>query len=133
MRQKGISAAFISEDGIKDNTFIEVAGKYAEGVYATGPTDTSSNPMAIKAIEAHKKEFGSDPGAFFLNAYAATQALVNAIAKAKSTDYDKIVAALQSEYVDTVLGRITFDKKGDVVGFGNSLFQVQNGKFVEVK
>ena len=133
MRQKGISAAFISEDGIKDNTFIEVAGKYAEGVYATGPTDTSSNPMAIKAIEAHKKEFGSDPGAFFLNAYAATQALVNAIAKAKSTDYNKIVAALQSEYVDTVLGRITFDKKGDVVGFGNSLFQVQNGKFVEVK
>ena len=68
-----------------------------------------------------------------MNAYAAAQALLNAIAKAKSTDYDKIVAALQSEYVDTVLGRITFDKKGDIVGYGNSLFQVQNGKFVVLK
>jgi len=133
MRQKGINIPFISDEGIKDNTFIEVAGKYAEGVYATGPTDTSASPMAIKAIEAHKKEFGSEPGAFYLNGYAAAQVLVNAIAKAKSTDYDKIVAALQSEYVDTVLGRITFDKKGDIVGFGYSLFQVQNGNFVEVK
>jgi len=133
MKEKGINVAFISEDGIKDNTFIEVAGKYAEGVYATGPTDTSANPMANKAIEAHKKEFGSEPGAFFLNAYASAQALLNAIEKAKSTDYDKIVAALQSEYVDTVLGRITFDKKGDIVGYGNSLFQVKNGKFIVLK
>ncbi len=133
MKDKGMNLAFISDDGVKDNTFIEVAGKYAEGVYATGPTDTSSNPLAIKAIEDHKKEFGSEPGAFFLNAYAATQALLNAIAKAKSTDYNKIVAALQSEYVDTPLGHISFDKRGDIVGFGFSVFQVKNGKYVELK
>jgi len=133
MKDKGMNIPFLSDDGVKDNTFIEVAGKYAEGVYATGPTDTSSNPLAIKAIEDHKKEFGSEPGAFFLNAYAATQALLNAIAKAGSTDYNKIVAALQSQYVDTPLGHISFDKRGDIIGFGFSVFQVKNGKYVELK
>jgi len=50
-----MTTVFISDDGVKDDTFIKVSGKYAEGVYATGPRDTSSNPLAIAAIEAHKK------------------------------------------------------------------------------
>jgi len=133
MRDKGMNTPFISDDGVKDNTFIEVAGKYSEGVYATGPTDTSTNPLAIKAIADHKKEFGEEPGAFYLNAYAAAQALFNAIAKAGSTDYNKIVAALKSNYVETPLGRISFDQRGDIIGFGFSVFQVKNGKFVELK
>jgi len=133
MKDKGMNIPFISDDGVKDNTFIEVAGKYAEGVYATGPTDTSTNALAIKAIEEHKKTFGTEPGAFFLNAYAATQALLNAIEKAGSTDYNKIVAALKSNYVDTPLGHISFDQKGDIIGFGFSVYQVKNGVFVELK
>jgi branched-chain amino acid transport system substrate-binding protein len=133
MRDKGITIPFISDDGVKDNTFIDVAGKYADGVYATGPTDTSSNPLAIKAIADHKAKFGDDPGAFYLNAYAATMAIVNAIEKAGSTDYDALTKALRSNYVETPLGNISFDQKGDVIGFGFSVYQVQNGKFVELK
>ncbi|MBN1647573.1 MAG: branched-chain amino acid ABC transporter substrate-binding protein [Spirochaetales bacterium] len=133
MRDRGINVPFISDDGVKDNTFIEVAGKYSEGVYATGPTDTSSNPVAIEAIEAHKKAYGEDPGAFFLNAYAATIAVLEAIKKAGSTDYDAVIKALKSNYVETSLGKISFDEKGDVIGFGFSVFQVKNGKYVELK
>jgi len=89
--------------------------------------------MAVKAIEAHKAKYGEEPGAFFKEAYAATQALLNAITKAKSTEYEAISAALRSEYVDTSLGKISFDAKGDVIGFGFSVFQVQNGAYVEMK
>lgn len=133
MKDKGMNLPFISDDGVKDNTFIEVAGKYAEGVYATGPMDTSNNPLAIMAVEKHREQYGEEPGAFFMNAYAATLAITNAIAKAGSTDYDKVSAALRSEYVDTPLGKISFDQKGDVIGFGFSVFQVQNGQYVELK
>ncbi|MCD6487359.1 MAG: branched-chain amino acid ABC transporter substrate-binding protein [Syntrophobacterales bacterium] len=132
MRKKRMKTAFISDDGVKDDTFIKVAGKYAEGVYATGPRDTSSNPLAIAAIEAHKKAYGADPGAFFLNAYAATQALLNAIDKAGSTDYNAVSKALKTEYVETPLGKIKFDSKGDAIGIGFSIYQVQNGKYVEL-
>ena len=133
MKSKGMNIPFVSDDGVKDNTFIEVAKENAEGVYATGPQDTSSNPMAVKAIADHVKAFGEEPGAFFLNAYAGTIAILNAIEKAGTTDYAKVVAALKSNYVETPLGNISFDAKGDVIGFGFSVFQVKNGAFVELK
>jgi branched-chain amino acid transport system substrate-binding protein len=133
MRKKRMDTIFISDDGVKDDTFIKVAGEYAEGVYATGPKDTTKNPLAIAAIEAHKKAHSSDPGAFYLNAYAAALAVVNAIEKAGSTDYDAVSKALRTEWVETPLGKISFDERGDAIGVGFSVYQVQKGVYVEVK
>jgi branched-chain amino acid transport system substrate-binding protein len=133
MRKKKMDIAFISDDGVKDITFIKVAGEYAEGVYATGPKDVSKNPLAISANDIHKKTHGSDPGAFYLNGYAAAQALLNAIEKAGSTDYDAVSKALRSEYVETPLGKISFDERGDAIGVGFSMYQVKNGVYAEVK
>jgi branched-chain amino acid transport system substrate-binding protein len=133
MRKKKMKTIFISDDGVKDDTFIKVAGVYAEGVYATGPKDVSSNPMAIAANEAHKAAYGEDPGAFFLNAYAASIALLNAIEKAGSTDYDAISNALKTQYVETPLGKIRFDKRGDAEGVGFSMYRVKNGTYFELK
>ena len=133
MRKKKMGIPFISDDGVKDDTFIKVAGKYAEGVYATGPMDVSSNPMAAAANEAHKAAYGEDPGAFFLNAYAAALALLNAIEQSGSTDYDAISKSLQSDLVDTPLGKIKFDKMGDATGVGFSMYRVQDGAYIELK
>ncbi|MFH2092503.1 MAG: branched-chain amino acid ABC transporter substrate-binding protein [Pseudomonadota bacterium] len=133
MRKKRMETIFMGADGVKDDTFIKVAGEYAEGVYATGPMDISSNPMAMLAKKEHQDAFGSDPGAFFDAAYAATIALLNAIEKAGSTDYDAIVNALKTEYVETPLGKISFDEKGDATGIGFSVYKVTNGQFVEEK
>ena len=133
MRNKAMDTIFISDDGVKDDTFIKVAGEFAEGVYATGPVDTSSNPIAVEAIELHKKAHGEEPGAFFLNAYAASLALLNAIEKSGSTDYDVLTKTLQSEWVATPLGIIKFDEKGDAIGVGFAMYQVQNGQYVTVE
>ncbi|MDP2106443.1 MAG: branched-chain amino acid ABC transporter substrate-binding protein [Desulfobulbaceae bacterium] len=133
MRKKGMKTVFISDDGVKDDTFIKVAGQYAEGVYASGPKDTSKNPLTQAAVEAHKKEFGSEPGAFFLNAYAATLAALHAIDKAGSTEFGQVVKALRSEPVDTPLGMIHFDERGDAVGVGFSMYVVKDGVYQEVQ
>jgi len=133
MRKKKMKTIFISDDGVKDDTFIKVAKQYAEGVYATGPKDVSKNPLAIAANEAHIKAYGKDPGAFFLNGYAAAQALLNAVEKAGSTDYDAVKKALRTEYIETPLGKIRFDEKGDAEGVGFSVFQVQKGEYVELR
>lgn len=133
MRKKRMGTTFISDDGVKDDTFIKVAGEYAEGVYATGPRDTSKNPLTIAANKAHQDKYGADPGAFFLNAYAGTQALLNAIEKAGSTEYDAVRKALMSEWVETPLGKISFDERGDAIGVGFSMYQVKEGVYVEVK
>jgi len=133
MRKKRIDIDFISGDGVKDDTFIKVAGKSAEGVYATGAKDNSSNPIYTAAIEAHKKTYGEDPGAFFDSAHAAAVALLNAIEKAGSTDMADITKALQTNDVATTVGEIHFDELGDAVGVGFAVYQVQNGQYVEVK
>ena len=123
---------FVSDDGVKDDTFIKVAGKYAEGVYATGPADVTSNPITMAAREAHKKTYDSDPGAFFDNAYAAALAITNAIAKAGSTDSEKIADVLKNQDVVTPFGSIHFDERGDATGVGFSVYQVKDGKYVQV-
>ena len=133
MRRKNMKTIFISDDGVKDITFIKIAGRYAEGVYATGPTDTTQNPLAIAAIEEHRTAYGSDPGAFFLNAYAAATALLEGIQVAGTTDFASVSKALRSNYFNTPLGRISFDARGDAIGVGFAVFQVKKGEYVEIK
>lgn len=133
MRKKDIEIPFLSDDGVKDDTFIKVAGEYAEGVYATGPRDISGNPLYAVAEKEHQDEYGSAPGAFYYQAYAAAQALLNAVEKAGGVDdYDKIVEALRNNYVETPLGKIKFDDRGDAEGVGFSVYQVKDGGYVEI-
>ncbi len=133
MSQMGLDIPFISDDGVKDATFISVAGEFAEGVYASGPMDTSSNPMSQKAVADHKAKWdGEEPGAFFINAYAAAIALFEAIEAAGSTEGAAIMNALRENDADTPLGSIRFDEKGDASGVGFAVYQVQNGTFVEL-
>jgi len=133
MRKKRMKTNFMGGDGVKDDTFIKVAGEYAEGVYATGPMDISKNPLSIQAKKEHQDAYGSDPGAFFDAAYAATLALLNAVEKAGSTDSAAVIKALHTEDVDTPLGKIRFDEHGDATGIGFSVYKVTNKTFVEQK
>ncbi|MDC7221672.1 MAG: branched-chain amino acid ABC transporter substrate-binding protein [Spirochaetales bacterium] len=133
MKNKGMDMPFLSDDGVKDQTFIDVAGEFAEGVYATGPIDTSSTPLYQKAGADHLAKYGEEPGAFFYNAYAAMLAICNAIDVADSTEYAAITEALTSNYVDTPLGSISFDKGGEAIGVGFVVYQVQGGVFVEAE
>jgi branched-chain amino acid transport system substrate-binding protein len=110
-----------------------VAAASAEGVYASGPKDTTKNPLAIAAIAEHRKAYGTEPGAFYLNAYSAMLAMVNAITKAKSTDYKAVRNALRTYPADTPLGKIKFNDKGDAIGVGFSIYQVRQGVYVELK
>ena len=133
MKKKRLTADFISDDGVKDQTFIKVAGDSAEGAYASGPMDTSSNPLSMQAVKEHKETFNADPGAFYENAYSAMLAMANAVEKAGSTDLAALKKVLQSEKTDTPVGAISFDERGDAIGVGFSVYQVQDGVFVELK
>jgi branched-chain amino acid transport system substrate-binding protein len=133
MKKKRLKTKFVSDDGVKDDTFIKVAGDAAEGVYAAGPQDTSENAMAAEVKAEHKAVFASDPGAFFDGAYAATVAILNAIEKAGSTNLADLKKVLETEKVATPVGNISFDKNGDAVGVGFSMYVVENGKYVVVK
>ncbi|MBO4300643.1 MAG: branched-chain amino acid ABC transporter substrate-binding protein [Desulfovibrio sp.] len=132
MRRDRVTTPMLGPDGLKDDAFIKMAGKDSEGVYMSYPKDTSDLPAYKHAREGHVKMFGSGPGSFYYNAYAAMVALINAMEKSGSTETDKIVEALHNSPVDTPLGTLTFSKTGDAAGMALSIYQVRDGKFVEL-
>lgn len=133
MKKKHLKAAFIGPDGIKGDGFLEIAGENAEGVYATGPMDVSKFESNKQAREGYTKKYGKEPGTFFDQGYAAMQAVLNAIKVSGGTDAAGLEKALKSSPVETSVGKIKFDAKGDAEGVGFSVYQVQKGKFVELK
>ncbi len=133
LNKKKIKIAFIGPDGIKGDGFLKIAGKDAEGVYATGPKDVAKLPLNIKAHDEYKAKYKKEPGTFFDQGYAAMLAALNAIKVAGGTDYDALGKALKSSSVETTVGKIKFDTKGDAEGVGFSVYQVKNGAFAEVK
>ena len=78
-------------------------------------------------------ERGAVGEAYYTGINAATLALLNAIEKSGSTEIDVLTKALQSEWVATPLGIIKFDEKGDAIGVGFAMYQVQNGQYVTVE
>jgi branched-chain amino acid transport system substrate-binding protein len=133
MRRKNIKALFLSDDGVKDDSFIKIAGKHAEGVYATGPADVSANPVTKQYRDAYTAKYGDKPGPFFDNAVAAAIALINAVEKARSTDSKKVADVLHNQIAVTPFGEIKFDAHGDAIGVGYTLYMVKEGKFEQVK
>ena len=131
-RKKKITAHFISGDGLKDPSFIKIGGEYVEGYFVSSPADISKIPATIEVTKA-LKELGQKPGNFGLQAHAAIISVFNAIEKSKSTKSVDIARTLRSENVSTTLGNISFDKSGDIIGSGFSMYTVKNGQFVTVQ
>ena len=95
--------------------------------------DVSKYPLNVKAHNDYKAKYGKEPGTFFDQGYAATLAALNAIKVAGGTDYDALGKALKSSVIETTVGKIKFDARGDAEGVGFSVYQVRKGAFVEVK
>ncbi len=131
MKRDRVRVPVVAPDGVKDDNFIKMAAKDAEGVFASTSSDTSSLPIYQKAREQHLAKYKAEPGSFFYTGYAAAQALLNAVEKSGSTDPAKIMEFLRSQTVETPAGVIKFDKNGDPIGVGLSMYEVKDGKFVE--
>lgn len=132
MRARGMDQTFIGADGIMGDAIINLIGEAADGVYATGPKDTGANPLAQQYRDLHIETYGTEPGDFFMEAVSAAIALFNAIEVAGTTDYESVMQALRTEYVDTPVGNISFDSSGNAIGVGFSVFQVQDDTYVQV-
>jgi branched-chain amino acid transport system substrate-binding protein len=77
-----------------------------------GP-DPRKSEAAKEIVEKFRKK-NFEPEAYTLYSYAAVQIMAQAAAEAKSTDPQKLAEIMHSgKTFNTVLGDISFDKKGD--------------------
>jgi branched-chain amino acid transport system substrate-binding protein len=117
LRAQGVKATFMGADGITDDEFAVIAGPGAEGTLMTFSPDPRTNPANRQIIEVFRKK-GFEPQAYTLYSYAAVQIIKQAAEAAKSLDPKKVAEVMHSGKVfNTVLGDLSFDKKGDVTGY----------------
>jgi len=133
MRELGMKASFISGDGVWTKEYIEISGGDAEGAFITFTPDQAKIKEAQGVIKKHKEKFDSDVGAYTVYSYVAANMLLHAIAATKSTDGPKLANHIRKTKWKTALGPIRFDKKGDVLVSPFVVWEVRDGKFVQVK
>ncbi|BCH22207.1 branched chain amino acid ABC transporter substrate-binding protein [Mesorhizobium sp. L-8-10] len=111
---RGYTVQLISGDTIATEEFGLVAGTAAEGVLFTFVADPRRSPDAVEVVERFRAE-NFEPDSFTLLSYAAVQAWAHAVEKAGALEPTVVIASLHKNQFDTVLGRIDFDEKGDIM------------------
>ena len=112
-RDRRYALQLVSGDAMTTEEFGLIAGPAAEGTLFTFGPDARRNPEAAPVVKRFRAE-NFEPEGYTLNAYAAVQAWAQAVEKARSLKLQAVIASLHSHRFDTVLGRIGFDRKGDI-------------------
>jgi branched-chain amino acid transport system substrate-binding protein len=73
--------------------------------------DIPKNPINDWLVAEHKRRFNAAPDFFTAGGFAAATAIVAAVEKAKSTDTEKLIAAMEGMDFDTPKGKMTFRKE----------------------
>ncbi len=69
------------------------------------------NPANDWLVAEHKKRFNAPPDFFTAGGFAAAEALVTALDKAKSTDSEKLIVAMEGMEFDSPKGKMIFRKE----------------------
>ncbi len=118
MRDQGLMVPMMGGDGMADDEFAAIAGPGAEGTLMTFSPDPRTNPKNKAIVDLFRKKRGFEPQSYTLYSYAAVQIIKQAAEAAKSIDPKKVASVMHSGKVfSTVLGDVSFDKKGDINGY----------------
>jgi branched-chain amino acid transport system substrate-binding protein len=110
---QGLNAVLMAGDGITSAEYGQIAGDAAEGTLMTFAPDPRVAPGARKVVEQFRKN-GFEPETYTLYAYAALEIIKTGVEAAGSAEPAAVAEALHSgEAVNTVLGEIAFNEKGD--------------------
>ena len=119
MRQAGMTAAFVSDDGVLDPEFIKIAGEEAaSGTYLTFAPDPRLLSSAGPFIQRFEARYGPI-GPYVLYTYDAMGMLLYAIQIGKpransKEELRKVLKVMHTMEYDGTLGRLRWDKNGDL-------------------
>jgi branched-chain amino acid transport system substrate-binding protein len=129
---QGYKPQLIAPDSLETSEFWQISGPAGEGVLFTFPTDPRRSPAAAKALE-HFKAQGYNPEGFTLFSYAVIDAIADGIKRAGSDDPKAVAKALEDgKPVDTVMGAVAFDSKGDIKDPRYDINEWKEGKYAPI-
>ena len=127
MRDQGMKTILMGGDGIASEEYAQIGGPAAEGTLMTFPPDPRLNPAAAEVVKKFEaKKF--NPETYTLYTYAAVQVMKQAADAAKSVDPQAMAKVMHSGMTfKTVVGDISYDKKGDITRADYVVYRWQKG------
>jgi branched-chain amino acid transport system substrate-binding protein len=120
--EQGLKARFMGPEGAGNPDINAIAGDAVEGMLLTLPADFSRDPGNAAIVKAFIDKKRNPAGAFQLTAYTATQVIADGIKGAGSTDPTKVAAYLHANSFDTPIGKVSWNKQGDLQSFAFDVF-----------
>ena len=132
LREAGVDAPFMCSDGCLPYAFIDESGPAAEGAYVSGITPDAQAVSDDEWFKAYQEVEYRNPGTYSTAGYSAMAVLAEAVRQAKSFERNDVAEALHELDYDTLVGRVAYDQKGDLIEQNVYVFQVQDGRYVQV-
>jgi len=131
-QQAGLKLTVMGGDTMTNSELVTAAGPTADNVLFTFAPDPRKNPAAAGVVKKFR-DAKVEPEGYVMYAYAAMQLFAEAATKAKSTKYADMEKALREGSFDTVIGKLSFDAKGDNKLPGFMVYQWKGGQYDYVK
>ena len=130
--EHGYKPQLFSDDALGSDEFWRVAGPAGEGTLMTFEPDAKEGPDA-RAVVAAFTRVSYDPGFYTMTAYAAVQVWARAVESVGGWDNARIEAAIHGHAFDTVVGKLAFDGKGDIIDSGFAIDRWHDGHYAEIR
>lgn len=131
-KEQGLKATFIGPDSLTAKELWQISGDAGEGLMFTFPSEPRDRPTAAAVVKEFKAK-NIDPEGYVLYTYAAMQVWAAAATKANTFDGKKVAETLKSGGPwSSVLGDISYDKKGDVTKTDYVFYVWHNGDYKQM-
>lgn len=125
-RELGFTAPFIGTDGAYSPKLVELAGQAAEGFYLTMLGVDRSTPFYQRFASSYAGKYGGQPDVFTAYGYEGAKILFEVISEGGNVSEQ--LQKLDSGIWDGLLGKVSFDKDGEIVR-NVQVLVIRNGVF----
>lgn len=118
-RQAGLTTKFMGDpEGVGNSSLSNIAGAASEGMLVTLPKRYDQIPANQPIVDSLKANKPDPTGPFVWITYAALQSLTTAMERSVTEP-----EAIKANTVETVMGPLSWDTKGDLKGFEFGVFE----------
>ncbi|REF31018.1 branched-chain amino acid ABC transporter substrate-binding protein [Calidifontibacter indicus] len=126
---KGYKGAFIGPDGVKDPEFIKQAGSASTNAYFTCPCIPGDTLKDFAT--AYKTVANSAPGTYSVEAYDATNVLLDGVSKG-NTSRSKLLSYVKGADFKGLAKQYKWNDKGELTDAAVYGYKVDNGQIVSI-
>ena len=130
--KEGVPATMLASDGAFLSATIDEAAGVAEGMYVSSFAPSPATVADSQWIKEYQAIDYRNPDTYSINGYSALMLLAEGAKKANSLESGKIELSLRSGSINSLLGQLNYDDKGDLTKPTVYVFQVKDNAFVQV-